>query len=83
MFSPGAMLVLLPAAGPAALFVSPNVLPDFCGCHLLPSTAEAGAAAVVLGDMGAQWHYGSLNRAFRLMMQQPCPLLLSLGKSRY
>eukprot|EP00775_Hariotina_reticulata_P012468 gene12468-12603_t len=69
--------------GPAALFVSPNVLPDFQGCQLLPPSAEAGAAAVVLGDMGDQWQYSSLNRVFRLMMQQPCPLLLTLGKSRY
>lgn len=114
--------------GPAALFVDPDLLPDFEGCQLLPPSAVAGAAAVVLGepssscshaqacmpharrarsagtaagcrsaadssrarvllhvlpgDMGPGWSYSSLNSAFRLMMAQPAPLLISLGKSR-
>jgi hypothetical protein len=65
-----------------ALFVAPELLPDFEGCQLLPPTADSGAAAVVVGDMGPGWTYDSLNRAFRLMMGQPTPQLLSLGKSR-
>lgn len=69
--------------GPVALFVAPALLPDFEGCPLLPDGVESGAAAVVIGDMGADWSYETLNRAFRLMMQQPTPQLLSLGKSRY
>ena len=69
-------------AGPAALFVDPELLPDFDGCQLLPPTADTGAAAVVLGDMGHGWNYGSLNSAFRLMMAQPSPLLITLGKAR-
>lgn len=68
--------------GPVALFVAPNLLPDFEGCQLLPETANSGAAAVVVGDMGDGWTYDSLNRAFRLMMGSPTPQLLSLGKSR-
>lgn len=65
-----------------ALFVAPELLPDFEGCSLLPPGAEAGAAAVVVGDMGDGWTYESLNRAFRLMCSTPTPQLLSLGKSR-
>lgn len=66
-----------------ALFVAPELLPDFEGIEQLPASAEAGAAAVVIGDMGTDWTYTSMNRAFRLMMQQPTPQLLSLGKSRW
>lgn len=67
-----------------ALFVAPELLPDFDGCQLLPPTADSGAAAVVVGDMGTSWSYDSLNRAFRLLMahEGPRPQLLSLGKSR-
>jgi hypothetical protein len=43
------------AAGPVALFVAPELLPDFEGCQLLPDGAESGAAAVVIGDMGTNW----------------------------
>jgi hypothetical protein len=64
------------------LFVAPELLPDFQGCQLLPQSADSGAAAVVVGDMGDGWTYDSLNRAFRLMMGSPTPQLLSLGKSR-
>jgi hypothetical protein len=73
---------MLPPPGPVALFVSPEVLPDFAGCQLLPPSAVSGAAAVVVGDMGPGWTYDTLNRAFRLMMDDPRPQLLSLGKSR-
>jgi hypothetical protein len=75
-------LPLPPYSGPVALFVAPEVLPDFAGCQLLPPTAVTGAAAVVVGDMGSAWSYDTLNRAFRLMMDSPAPQLLSLGKSR-
>lgn len=72
-------------AGPAALFVAPSLLPDFEGLDLLPpeAEAEAGAAYVVLGDMGPAMGYATLNRAFRQLMGQQQPELLSLGKSRW
>jgi HAD superfamily hydrolase (TIGR01458 family) len=39
--------------------------------------------AVVLGDMGQAWTFATLNRAFRLLMQQPPPALIALGMTRY
>ncbi|GLC64789.1 hypothetical protein PLESTF_000207700 [Pleodorina starrii] len=56
-------------AGPTALFVAPELYTEFEGVPLLPPTAEAGADAVVIGDMGLDWNYSQLNRAFRLVME--------------
>ncbi|GFR49632.1 hypothetical protein Agub_g11705 [Astrephomene gubernaculifera] len=55
-------------AEPAALFVGPDLAPEFEGIQQLPPDAQSGAAAVVIGDMGLDWNYASLNRAFRLVM---------------
>jgi hypothetical protein len=68
--------------GPSALYIAPSLLPDFEGLDVLPAEAEAGAAYVVLGDMGPAMDYTTLNRAFRQLMSQQQPELLSLGKSR-
>ncbi|KAG2484279.1 hypothetical protein HYH03_016923 [Edaphochlamys debaryana] len=54
--------------GPVALFVAPDLLPEFQGLPLLDPAAQSGAGAVVVGDMGLDWTYESLNRAFRLIM---------------
>ncbi len=56
---------------PAALFVAPGVEEDFGGVQLLPAGSEGGAGAVVIGDMGAGWDYGALNRAFRCEGRRP------------
>ena len=40
-------------------------------------------AAVVVGDYGERWSYAELNRAFRLLMQTPPPMLVALGMTRY
>jgi HAD superfamily hydrolase (TIGR01458 family) len=67
----------------AALFVNPATRADFTGLTALPPDAEAGAEAVILGDMGEGWDYATLNRAFRLLMADPRPLLIALGMTRY
>jgi HAD superfamily hydrolase (TIGR01458 family) len=46
-------------------------------------TAERGARSVVIGDIGEQWDFATLNRAFRLLMADPRPILIALGMSRY
>jgi HAD superfamily hydrolase (TIGR01458 family) len=56
---------------------------EFAACRRLPDAAESGAAAVVVGDLGAGWDFGRLNRAFRLLMQDPPPALVALGMTRY
>ena len=69
--------------GPAALFVRQSTREDFEGIDLLDEGADSGAGAVVVGDMGEQWDYPTLNRAFRLLMGEPRPRLIALGMTRY
>ena len=71
------------APGPPALFVPVATAGDFAVCSPLPEEAESGAAAVVVGDLGTGWEFDRLNRAFRLLMQDPPPALLALGMTRY
>lgn len=70
-------------ATPLALFVRDATREDFAGLELLDDTAEQGAGSVVVGDIGRAWTFDKLNRAFRLLMAEPKPLLVALGMSRY
>ena len=40
-------------------------------------------SAVVVGDLGEQWDFKTLNQAFRYLMQNNRPQLLALGMTRY
>ena len=71
------------APGPAALFVPEATAAEFGTTPRLDPSAESGAAAVVLGDLGEGWDFRTLNRAFRLLMAEPQPALLALGMTRY
>ena len=66
-----------------ALFTAPATRGEFAGFEALPETAEDGADAVILGDMGEDWDFHGLNRAFRLLMAEPRPYLVALGTTRY
>ncbi|MGD8316481.1 MAG: TIGR01458 family HAD-type hydrolase [Myxococcales bacterium] len=70
-------------ATPIALFVRDATREDFEGLEWLDEAAEEGAASVVVGDIGAAWSFATLNRAFRLLMANPQPVLVALGMSRY
>ena len=52
------------SAAEIALFVRASARPEFAGLSCLPEHAEHGAAYVVVGDLGEQWDYRTLNRAF-------------------
>jgi phospholysine phosphohistidine inorganic pyrophosphate phosphatase len=41
------------------------------------------AEAVVVGDLGEAWDFATLNRAFRLLMDEHAPPLVALGLTRY
>lgn len=71
------------AAGPCAAFVPAATRADLGGLELLDDEAETGAASVVVGDLGENWTYATLNRAFRLLMAVPTPVLVALGMTRY
>ncbi|MGB5323847.1 MAG: TIGR01458 family HAD-type hydrolase [Pseudomonadales bacterium] len=69
---------------PVAAFVPRATLADFEGLNVLPQYVEAGARAIVIGDLGDQWDYQKLNRAFRLLEHgddKTC--LVALGMTRY
>ncbi len=69
------------APGRAAFFVPPGTMEDLATI----ATAVEGdiPAAVVVGDLSRDWTYGKLNRAFRLLMAEPKPVLVALGMTRY
>lgn len=67
----------------AALFVPKDALSDFKGIGRPGSVAEPEVDAVVVGDLGDEWDYSLLNRAFRLLMQESQPALIALGLTRY
>ncbi len=69
--------------GPLALFVPEATRSEFTAFDHLAEDAEHGAGAVVLGDLGNAWTFERLNRAFRLLMQEPAPPLVALGMTRY
>jgi phospholysine phosphohistidine inorganic pyrophosphate phosphatase len=71
------------APGPAALFVPPATAEEFRSVPHLLADAEQGAASVVLGDLGEGWSFPVMNRAFRLLMAEPRPVLVALGMTRY
>lgn len=68
--------------GPIALFVPDATRSEFADFTLADETAES-VAAVVIGDLGQAWDYTLMNRAFRLLMQEPQPPLIALGMTRY
>jgi HAD superfamily hydrolase (TIGR01458 family) len=71
------------APGRPALFVPDATAAEFGELDPLPADAEQGAGAVVVGDLGTDWDFATLNRAFRLLMAEPRPPLLALGLTRY
>lgn len=66
-----------------AAFVPSAALEDFSGLDIVKDEQEFSVDAVVVGDLGQDWSYQRLNRAFRLLMQEPRPALIALGMTRY
>ena len=69
--------------GSLALFVPPKTRGEFAGFDILPEDAEAGADYVIVGDFGERWDFRELNRAFRLLHNNPAATLIALGMTRY
>jgi HAD superfamily hydrolase (TIGR01458 family) len=69
--------------GPVALFVPAATWEEFQGLPLAGNTAESSVAAVMVGDLGEGWDFATLNRAFRLLMARPQPVLIALGMTLY
>ncbi len=70
------------APGPTALFIAPATVEEFAA--LEGASADANSVgSVVVGDYGEHWDFAELNRAFRLLMNEPRPVLVALGMTRY
>lgn len=65
-----------------SLFVPEATKSAFAG---FSQTGEADrhTEAVIVGDLGEQWDFATLNRAFRLLIDNPDAPLLALGMTRY
>lgn len=70
-------------AAPSALFVPPGAAREFGHLPTIGPLAEQGARSVVIGDLGDDWAFSTLNRAFRLLLCDPPPQLIALGMTRY
>jgi HAD superfamily hydrolase (TIGR01458 family) len=69
--------------GRIALFVPAATQIEFSDLTAIRDPADTSVDAVVIGDLGEAWDYATLNRAFRLLMQDPKPVLIALGMTRY
>ena len=69
--------------GDIAVFVKAAARPEFAGLPCLPDGAETGAAYVVIGDLGEEWDFRTLNRAFRLLHHNRDAQLIALGMTRF
>lgn len=70
-------------ANNVALFVPDATASEFSDFPILASESERGADAVIVGDLGEDWDFARLNRAFRLLSHNPDCALLALGMTRY
>jgi HAD superfamily hydrolase (TIGR01458 family) len=69
--------------GKVALFVPEATRSEFDSLDSIGESDSEPVSAVVIGDLGQAWDFATLNRAFRLLMQQPPPALIALGMTRY
>lgn len=70
-------------SGPSALFVPDATREEFAGLSVVGPDPADPPAAVVVGDLGYDWSFERMNQAFRLLMTEPQPCLVSLGLTRY
>jgi len=65
-----------------ALFIPQPTHSEFSDFKLWHGDDD-GVTAVIVGDLGEDWTFQILNRAFRLLMRDPQPHLIALGMTRY
>ena len=69
--------------GKIALFIPDATRDEFSDFEQCDPGSESGADAVIIGDLGESWDFKTLNRAFRLLMNNADAKLLALGMTRY
>jgi len=65
-----------------ALFVPEKTRAEFAEFEIAQED-DQDVVAVIVGDMGSDWNFSTLNQAFRLLMCEPKPELIALGMTRY
>jgi HAD superfamily hydrolase (TIGR01458 family) len=69
--------------GAVALFVPAKSIGEFKGLRVLEPEQETGARFVVVGDLGEEWDFKTLTRAFRLLQSSVDAELIALGMTRF
>ena len=69
--------------GKIALFIPDATRDEFAEFEQCAHDSEQGAEAVIIGDLGEAWDFKTLNRAFRLLMNNADTKLIALGMTRY
>ncbi len=69
--------------GKIALFIPDATRDEFAEFEQCDHDSELGAEAVIIGDLGEAWDFKTLNRAFRLLMNNADSKLIALGMTRY
>jgi HAD superfamily hydrolase (TIGR01458 family) len=69
--------------GKIALFMPEATRDEFTDFDICNDTSEHGADTVIIGDLGQAWDFKTLNRAFRLLMDNANTKLVALGMTRY
>ena len=82
---PVAAAAWMRARGPgrAALFVPEATRAEFAGLDARRVGDVVDLRYVVIGDLGLEWDYATLNRAFRLLYTDRARILIALGMTRY
>ena len=70
-------------SGKIALFIPDATRGEFAEFEQCGDDAEQGAEAVIIGDLGEAWDFKTLNRAFRLLINNTETKLIALGMTRY
>ena len=65
-----------------ALFVTEATVSEFDRFDITDDP-EDDIDAVVIGDIGEAWDFATMNRAFRMLVNNPDAHLIALGKTRY
>ncbi len=68
---------------PVALFVPTETRSEFSGIPLWNGDPKQAVGAVVIGDLADDWNFSLMNQAFCCLMQDPRPVLIALGMTRY
>ena len=68
--------------GAIALFIPDTTQEEFSDFEVSNKSGST-VSAVVVGDLGELWDFKTLNRAFRLLIDNPDASLIALGMTRY